>query len=407
MRCEIVAIGTELLLGIIPDTNSSWISEQLALNGIDSHFQAKVGDNPERIEACLRIALERSDVVICCGGLGPTQDDITRNVLAKIMGAEMRQDETIVAELKKRFAAKGQEMPINNLCQADIPIGASIMGQMPGTAPGLICPIKNKIIYAVPGVPHEMRAMVEGTVLPDMRKHTVTNGIIRSRTLRTWGISESRLAELLQERIDDLDRTNDATLAFQASGIDGIKIRITTKANCESEAIAKLEVQDSKIRPILGSSVFGIDNETMECAVLKLLQKKGLTLAVAETLTGGLLSARMTHADPKMKTFIGGCILSNIQLPDCAQQMEIKSRAINCAEYARKSLGADVSISALEPTSNDMEPAGTVITAITTNKYKYSNKLVFHPIRENIRKLSVISLLDELRKALISNQQWT
>ena len=135
MRCEVVAIGTELLLGVIVDSNSSWIGEQLALAGIDSHFQVKVGDNFARMEACIRQALERSDAVICCGGLGPTQDDITRDVIAKVMGVEVRRDEEIALKIRRMFESRGRSMSANNLRQADIPIGASPIAQMPGTAP--------------------------------------------------------------------------------------------------------------------------------------------------------------------------------------------------------------------------------------------------------------------------------
>ena len=149
MRCEVVAIGTELLLGQIVDTNSSWIGEQLALVGIDSLYQVKVGDNAKRMEDTIRAALARSDAVICCGGLGPTQDDITREVIAKIMGVRMHRDENIAGKIREMFEARGRVMAENNLRQADIPNGAMPISQMPGTAPGLLCPIVNKVIYAV------------------------------------------------------------------------------------------------------------------------------------------------------------------------------------------------------------------------------------------------------------------
>ena len=144
MRCEVIAIGTELLLGIIVDSNSAWIGEQLALAGIDSYFQVKVGDNFGRIEGCIRQALERSDAVICCGGLGPTQDDITRDVIAHVMGVKMRRDASIAARIRHMFESRGRVMSENNLRQADIPIGATPVAQMPGTAPGLVCPVGNR-----------------------------------------------------------------------------------------------------------------------------------------------------------------------------------------------------------------------------------------------------------------------
>ena len=188
MRCEIVAVGTELLLGQIVDTNSSWIGEQLALAGIDSHFQTKVGDNADRMEFCIRQALERSDAVICCGGLGPTQDDITRDVIVKIMGVEMVRDDAIAAHIRDIFEGRGRVMPENNLRQADVPAGASTIAQMPGTAPGLVCPIGGKVIYAVPGVPHEMREMMQGTVLDDLRRRGGDASVIRSPRAAHLGI---------------------------------------------------------------------------------------------------------------------------------------------------------------------------------------------------------------------------
>ncbi|MGZ4758468.1 MAG: competence/damage-inducible protein A, partial [Acidimicrobiales bacterium] len=153
MRCEIVAVGTELLLGQIVDTNSSWIGEQLALAGIDSHFQTKVGDNADRIASALRIALDRSDAVIVCGGLGPTHDDITRDVIADVMGVELRTDPEIADRIRAMFGSRGRDMPDNNLRQAQVPVGAWTMDQQPGTAPGLVCPIgdpvNGQVIYAV------------------------------------------------------------------------------------------------------------------------------------------------------------------------------------------------------------------------------------------------------------------
>ena len=234
MHAEIVMIGTELLLGQIVDTNSSWMGEQLALAGIDSHFQIKVGDNLERMVSALRIALERSDAVIMCGGLGPTQDDITRDAIAQVMNASLVRDEAIVERIREMFASRNRDMPENNKRQADVPEGASVIPQMPGTAPGLICPVGDKVVYAVPGVPFEMRQMVSETIIPDLQRRVGMTAVIKSRTLRTWGQSESGLAEMLAERITELDTAGNPTLAFLASGIEGLKVRITAKADIPS-----------------------------------------------------------------------------------------------------------------------------------------------------------------------------
>ncbi|MBV9254684.1 MAG: competence/damage-inducible protein A, partial [Actinobacteria bacterium] len=195
-----MAIGTELLLGQIVDTNSSWMGEQLALAGIDSHFQTKVGDNRERMVLALRTALARSDAVIVCGGLGPTQDDITREAIAEVMNVSLVRDEAIVEKIAAMFASRGRQMAENNARQADVPAGATVIEQVRGTAPGLICPVGHKFIYAVPGVPHEMREMVERAVLPDLQVRAGTTATILSRTLRTWGLAESALAEKLGPR---------------------------------------------------------------------------------------------------------------------------------------------------------------------------------------------------------------
>jgi nicotinamide-nucleotide amidase len=268
MRCEVIAVGTELLLGQIVDTNSSWMGEHLALAGIDSHFQTKVGDNLERIVATIRLGLERSDAVILCGGLGPTQDDITREAIAEVMGVPLVRDTGIGERIRALFASRGRKMTDNNLRQADVPEGASVIPQMPGTAPGLVCPVGDKIVYAVPGVPHEMREMLNGTVIPDLQKRAGLSAVIRSRVLRTWGQTESGLAEMLAGRIEELDAPGNPTLAFQASGIEGIKVRITAKAGSAEEAETILSGEEARLRAILGDAIFGIDNETMESVVI-------------------------------------------------------------------------------------------------------------------------------------------
>src|SRR5688572_1369226 len=210
MRCEIVAVGTELLLGQIVDTNSSWMGEQLAIIGVEHLRQTKVGDNLGRKVDVIREALERADAVIVCGGLGPTQDDITREALAAVMGVELVRDDAVADVIRQMFESRGRAMAENNLLQADVPVGASIIEQRRGTAPGLICPVTvrgadgepvEKVMYAVPGVPYEMTEMMERAILPDLRLRAGEPSTILSRTLRTWGDSESGLAERLADRI--------------------------------------------------------------------------------------------------------------------------------------------------------------------------------------------------------------
>ena len=400
MRCEVVAIGTELLLGIINDTNSSWIGEQLALAGIDSFYQVKVGDNFDRIEATIRTALERSDAVICCGGLGPTQDDITRDVLAKIMGGGMARDEEIATEIRRRFESRGRHMTENNLRQADVPVGARTIAQMPGTAPGLVCPIGDKVIYAVPGVPREMITMMEGTILGDLRARAGDTGVIRSRVLRTWGLSESGLAEILNDRIEELDKTGEATLAFQASGIEGIKLRIVAKRDDEAAAAAALDAEEANVRPLLGNAVFGVDEENMEVAVIKQLRARSLTLAAIETLTGGILSSRLTAADLDMETFFGGSVVPAALMPGHASGADPAERAMALAAKACADFGTDVGIAAIEPDPAEGMAPATIVMGAAIGDDTVSDSVIWYPDPERMRNYAVISVLDFLRRTL-------
>src|SRR5258706_670677 len=249
MRCDVVAVGTELLLGQIVDTNSAWIGQHLAASGIDSLLQVKVGDNLGRVEGVLRSTLANADAVIMCGGLGPTHDDLTREAIAAVMGVELQQDDAVAAVITDMFATHGRYMAANNLRHAMVPVGATIIPQTRGTAPGLVCPVTidgvDKVVYAVPGVPHEMKEMVERAVLPDLRRRSGDTGVIVSRTLRTWGESESGLNERLDALIGRLDETGNPTLAFLASGWDGLKIRLTAKAAGTDEAESLLDKWDA------------------------------------------------------------------------------------------------------------------------------------------------------------------
>jgi nicotinamide-nucleotide amidase len=400
MRCEVVAIGTELLLGLIVDSNSAWIGEQLALAGIDSYFQVKVGDNFGRIEACIRQGLERSDAVICCGGLGPTQDDITRDVIARVMGVEMRRDQAIADKIRRIFESRGRVMSENNLRQADIPIGAMPIAQMPGTAPGLVCPIGAKVVYAVPGVPTEMREMMQGTIIPDLSRRSGQSAVIRSRTLRTWGMSESGLAEVLANRVDELDRLGNPTIAYQASGIDGIKVRVVAKCNDEPTAKRLLDAEEALIRGLLGDVIFGIDDQSMEVVVLERLRRKGLTLAAAETLTGGLLAARMSVIDPKLETFRGSRLAA---APADSQHLPLEQRAAAAAAQVRKDFGAGVGIAAVggAETSDGKGPRTVPVSLCAAiGEGRHSENTILPADRGRLRDFAVISLLNLLRRSL-------
>ena len=202
MRCDVLAIGTELLLGQIVDTNSSWIGEQLAAVGIDTCEHRKVGDNLGRMVQCIEELLERADAVIICGGLGPTPDDVTREAIAEVMGVELERREELIEEIRAMFGSRAREMTDNNLRQADVPKGGEAIPNPIGTAPGLRCEVGDKVVYAVPGVPYEMTDMITQHVLPDLLERSGQRAVIVSRSLKTWGTSESGLAEMIESRVD-------------------------------------------------------------------------------------------------------------------------------------------------------------------------------------------------------------
>lgn len=412
MNVEVVAIGTELLLGQIVDTNSSWIGEQLAAAGLSSHYQTKVGDNPERIRAVLRQAVDRSDAVICCGGLGPTQDDITREIIAEVMGVDLVSDTAIEDRIRAMFESRGRTMTENNLRQAMIPVGASAIPQQPGTAPGLVCPLADedagKVIYAVPGVPYEMKEMVEGTIIPDLRARSGNPGVIRSRVLRTWGTSESALAEILAERIDELDAVGNPTLAFLASGVEGLKVRITASA-ADAEAVdAMLDAEQAVLEPLIGHLVFGIDDDNMEAVVVKALAARGLTLAVAESVTGGYVAGRLCAVPGASAVFRGGVVAYHpevkfdlLDVPNGPVVTE--DAAVAMAEGVRLRLGADIGIATTGvagPDESEGLPVGTVCLAVAAADGALASTVQLPGDRERIRQFSTITLLDLLRRVL-------
>ena len=409
MRCEIIAIGTELLLGQIVDTNSSWLGQELALAGIDSVHQSKVGDNLERIVDSIRLALGRSDAVILCGGLGPTQDDITREAIAEVMGVSLVRDHEIGEKIRELFTSRGREMTQNNLRQADRPEGASLIPEMPGTAPGLICPINNQVIYAVPGVPHEMRTMVKGTVISDLKHRAGFTSAIRSRVLRTWGRTESGLAEMLADRIRELDQLGTATLAFQASGIEGLKVRITVKAADEESANAVIADEEKRVRHILGDCVFGIDDETMESVVLDLLRERSMRLAVAESVTGGLVGARLAAVPMASEVLTGTMVAYSKDL--AAKWFEMppgpivsREAVMAMANGVRQALDAEVGLAVTgvaSPSESSDLPVGTVFFGLAIGDQIDAVSATMPGDRNRIREYSVINLLNFLRRELL------
>jgi nicotinamide-nucleotide amidase len=310
-------------------------------------LQVKVGDNHQRIVDVVRSALREADAVIMCGGLGPTHDDLTREAIAEVMGVDLVMHDDIAQVIRNIFESRGRRMADNNLQQAMVPVGATVIHQTRGTAPGLMCPVGDKVIYAVPGVPHEMQDMMERAILPDLRARSGDTSVIASRVIRTWGESESGLNERLNPIIAELEVIGNPTLAFLASGWEGIKVRLTAKGADSQQAHAVLDDWQAKVLEIVGDVVFGFDANNMESVVLNLLREQGLTLGLAESVTGGLVSGRLTSI-PGASDVLRGSVVSyasevKFDLLDVPRGPVVsEAAAIAMAEGARRVLGADV-----------------------------------------------------------------
>jgi nicotinamide-nucleotide amidase len=310
VRAEIVAVGTELLLGQIANTNARWMSEHLAAIGVDVVHHQAVGDNLDRIVEAMRAAASRADVVLTTGGLGPTQDDITRDALGVLMGVQMVRHPEIEDLLREKFRAFGRrEMPESNLRQADVPEGARYIMPGRGTAPGLVAELPGGArVYAVPGVPEEMIEMMEGAILPELTT-LAGSGVVRSRVLRSAGIGESALAEIVA---DLFEASSNPTIAFLASSGE-VKVRITAKAGSAAEADELIEPVAVELRRRLGDLVFTSENEELEEAVVRLLRARGMRIGCAESLTGGGVGARITAVAGASEVFTGSAVVYAVE----------------------------------------------------------------------------------------------
>ncbi|HTY82269.1 MAG TPA: CinA family nicotinamide mononucleotide deamidase-related protein [Dehalococcoidales bacterium] len=302
MKAEIITSGTELLLGEITDVNTPYIAAQLAALGIDLYYTSAVGDNLERFTGVLKQAFERSDIIFITGGLGPTQGDITRNVIAGLMGEKLAVNEELKKEITAYFAGRGVDMPENNLRQATLIPSAEALHNVSGTAPGWWVEKSGKIIVSMPGPPGEMQDMWQKQVLPRLKARS--GAVILSRTLKSWGLSEAKVDQLVSPFLS----LSNPTLALYARQ-DGINLRITAKAATQEAVQKMLRAREEEIRKILGENIWGVDEMTMEGEIGRLLGKKKLNLAVAESSTGGLLAYSLTGAVESRGFFRGGVVL--------------------------------------------------------------------------------------------------
>ena len=409
MRVEILAVGTELLLGQIANTNARWMSESLAGIGADVLYHQVVGDNLERIVEAIRLASERADVVLVTGGLGPTQDDITRDALAVAMDAPMVRHAELEVLLREKFRAFGRrDMPESNLRQADVPEGARFLTPSRGTAPGLVADLPDGTrVYAVPGVPEEMVEMMEGTILPDLAE--TGDGVVRSRVLRCAGIGESALAE----RVDDLfSGSTNPSIAFLASSGE-VKVRVTAKAATAQEAELLIEPVAAEVRRRIGDDVFTSEDESLEEAVVRLLTGAGSTLACAESITGGGVGARITSVPGASEVFIGSAVVyrndaKRAVLGVSAETLEgpgpvSEVCAREMASGARRVFGADLGLSltgAAGPDSHGGAPPGVIWIALDGDTVGHARGFQVPGERDRVRRWAEQAALDLVRRHL-------
>lgn len=408
MRAEVVAVGTEILLGQIPNSNAQWIGERMAEIGLDVLHNQAVGDNVERIVDAVRLALSRADVVIVTGGLGPTQDDVTREALAIAAGVPLERRAELEALIREKFARAGREMPESNLVQADVPDGARTMVPERGTAPGLVLELDGRRLYALPGVPAEMREMMEGTVLPEVASAAGPATIV-SRSLRCVGIAESRVAELL----DDLFRTStNPTVAYLAGGGE-VRVRLTAKARSAEEAGALLAPVVEEVAARIGEFVSSTSDEDLEDVVGRLLRAAGKTISCAESLTGGSLSARLAHAPGASDYLLGSavCYVTDAKRSLLGVRQEtidgpgVVSRecAAEMAVGARRLFGADLAVSATGaagPEPHDGAAPGTVWVALDADGVAHQRRIRAPGDRSMVVRWSEQAALDLVRRLL-------
>ena len=407
MKAEIVGVGTELLLGQIANTNAQRISEALATVGVDVHMHVAVGDNLERIVGVLRTALDRADAVIVTGGLGPTSDDITREAIATATGRALMRDADLLERIRDVFERLGRDMPEDNAKQADVPEGARAI-EPEGTAPGLIVEHEGSTIYALPGVPWEMEAMLKRVVLPDLRARA-GDAVIASREIVVMGLGESHT----QAKIGDIvDAQTNPTIAYLA-GAGQVRLRLTAKAKSESEAYGLIDPIETELRQRLGRDAFPGHASDISEGMGKLLRERGLTIAVAESLTGGLLSDALTRLTGSSDYYLGGVIayatgakkdVLGVDEAILAGPGAVSAEAAGAlADGAAGTFGAELGVATTGvagPGEQEGKPVGTIFVGAHLDGYTETRSVRGYGDRTNIRRTAVNAALDLARRLI-------
>ena len=406
MKAEILSIGTELLLGEIVDTNTPFLANQLSSLGIDLYFASTVGDNMERLTGALKRAWQRSDLILTTGGLGPTQDDITRDGIAGLMGEKPEVSESLKQDIVNFFARRGLEMPQSNIRQATLIPSATAIPNPQGTAPGWWVEKDGRVIVAMPGPPGEMQYMWQNAVLPRLQQRT--GAVILSRMIKTFGLSEAKVDELLA----DLSSSSNPTLATYAK-LDGIYLRVAAKAERLEEAQEMVSKREAEVRAILGDIIWGVDDETQEGVVGKLLAGQALSVAVAESFTGGFLTSLLANAPENQRYFKGGLVAATDEVkvalgvePQLVTKKDSAEVARAMASLARHKLDASIGIGIegeAGPESVSGMVPGTVFIAIDSDQARlnrvqeYSGRL--YQMKRRAAYYALFDLMKLLRTA--------
>ncbi|MGE4283824.1 MAG: competence/damage-inducible protein A [Clostridia bacterium] len=413
MNAEIIAVGTELLLGQILNTNAQYLSVELSQLGIDVFYQTVVGDNQKRLEEALQNALDRTDIVILTGGLGPTKDDLTKETVAQIMGLSLVPHQESLDRIKSFFHKMHRVMTNNNEKQALLPEGSIVLLNDNGTAPGCIIEKNGKTIVMLPGPPKEMQPMFKQSVYPYLRNKSPY--IIHSHVLRIFGIGESALEEQLADIFESQSNPTIAPYAKQGE----VTLRITAKCEDVENAEKLIQPVEDEIRSRLGITVYGVEEESLEEVTCRLLMDKGVSVATAESCTGGLLSERFTSIPGISKCFHMGAItysndskaeLLGVSSHTLDRYGAVSSQtALEMADGIRKKSDADIGISVTGiagPGGGSQEkPVGLVYIGISTPDKKWYKELHLTGNRERIRNMIVMNTLDIIRKHLLGHQK--
>jgi nicotinamide-nucleotide amidase len=414
MAAEIICVGTELLLGDILNTNSQYLAKELAALAVPHFYQTVVGDNVDRVHQAIEIAAKRSSILIFTGGLGPTPDDLTTESIASYFKTPLVEHPEVIADIERKYAHRGRTMTASNRQQALQPVGADILPNPLGTAPGMIWqPREGLTIFTFPGVPREMYRMWRDTAVPFLKTLGYGQNTIYSRSLRFFGIPESALAEQVNHLFDS---TNPTVAPY--AGMGQVRLRISARAANEAEANTLIEPIEQEIKQIAGENYFGSDEDTLASVVGQLLVAKGQTLAVAESCTGGGLGQMLTDTPGSSSYFMGGIIsyadrvkigLLGVNEEDLAAEGAVsKTVACQMAVGVKARLGTDwgVSITGVAGPGGGTEtkPVGLVYIGIAhphgeVEGIKY--QLGSQQERELIRQMSAAQSLDLLRRRLI------